>query len=139
MEERQEKASLLDVQYTQLEFDGSETLMSCADEDRSVARSVITGVGEMWDDDASVAREGMEAPLKRKLGGRPRIEGVVRDKRGNIIRTRGIAGCQYRALAANVKRHKVAKHGIDVVWFSCDQDNCDYKASGVAPVRFVRL
>ena len=27
-----------------------------------------------------------------------------------------------------MKNRKAAQHGINVVWFSCDQDNCDYKA-----------
>eukprot|EP00519_Triparma_laevis_P007661 CAMPEP_0182518698 /NCGR_PEP_ID=MMETSP1321-20130603/44709_1 /TAXON_ID=91990 /ORGANISM="Bolidomonas sp., Strain RCC1657" /LENGTH=263 /DNA_ID=CAMNT_0024726637 /DNA_START=1380 /DNA_END=2167 /DNA_ORIENTATION=+ len=55
--------------------------------------------------------------------------GLVRDKRGNIIRVCGVAGCQYKTgVTNNMKKHKAAKHGIDVIWFSCDQDGCDYKA-----------
>ncbi|GMH92716.1 hypothetical protein TrST_g1804 [Triparma strigata] len=55
--------------------------------------------------------------------------GLVRDKWGNIIRTCEIAGCQYKTGVTNdMKRQKAAKHGIDVIWFSCDQDGCDYKA-----------
>ena len=27
-----------------------------------------------------------------------------------------------------LKNHKAVRHGINVVWYSCDQDNCDYKA-----------
>ncbi|GMH95276.1 hypothetical protein TrVE_jg811 [Triparma verrucosa] len=54
--------------------------------------------------------------------------GLVRDKRGNIIMTCGISRCQYRGSSSHMKMHKASKHGIDVVWFSCDQDGCDYKA-----------
>ncbi|GMH55563.1 hypothetical protein TrST_g6466 [Triparma strigata] len=53
--------------------------------------------------------------------------GLVRDKWGKIIRTCGIAGCQYKTSGTTaMKQHKAAKHGIDVVWFSCD--GCEYKA-----------
>ena len=55
-------------------------------------------------------------------------DGLERDRRGKIIRTCGIAGCQYRGRADHVKAHKAAKHGIDVIWFPCDQDGCEYKA-----------
>ena len=54
--------------------------------------------------------------------------GLVRDKRGKVIRMCGIAGCQYKSGGTIDKNHKAAKHGIDVVWFSCDQVGCDYKA-----------
>ncbi|GMI15856.1 hypothetical protein TrLO_g12083 [Triparma laevis f. longispina] len=119
----------IDVKYTELEFDGNETPLS-ADEDRSVAGSVITGIaGEAWDDDTSVASEGVDSPLRKKAWNSYKtIEGVEGDKWGRIIRTCGIVGCQYKAgQTANMNKHKAAKHGINVVWFSCDQDNCDYK------------
>ena len=96
------------------------TPLSFAD-DLSVA-SVLTGLAG-----ASVASEYVEAPSKKK---RPYnwVAGVERDYKGKIIRTCGIAGCQYKANElSNMKRHKSFKHGINVVWFSCDQDNCDYK------------
>ncbi|GMH58823.1 hypothetical protein TrLO_g7995 [Triparma laevis f. longispina] len=55
------------------------------------------------------------------------VEGVERDKRGNIIRTCGIDGCEYKTgQTGSMKSHKAAKHGINVVWFSCNQENCDY-------------
>ena len=61
--------------------------------------------------------------------GRPRVEGVERDKWENSIRTCGISGCKYKAgVTSSMKSHKAAKHGINVVWFSCNQDNCNYKA-----------
>ena len=31
--------------------------------------------------------------------------------------------------------HKAAKHGIDVVWFSCDQDGCEYKAKLASSIK----
>ena len=104
-------------------------------DDRSVAGSIMTGdTGETLDDDASVASEcaseGVEAPVrKRAWNSWKRIKGVERDKRGWIIRACGIADCQYKtSMSVSMKNHKAAKHGIDVVWYSCDQDNCDYKA-----------
>lgn len=30
-----------------------------------------------------------------------------------------------------MKTHKFAKHGVDLVWLSCDQDNCEYRAKKV--------
>ncbi|GMH85675.1 hypothetical protein TL16_g10306 [Triparma laevis f. inornata] len=27
-----------------------------------------------------------------------------------------------------MKKHKTVKHGINVVWFPCSEDNCDYRA-----------
>ncbi|GMH89722.1 hypothetical protein TrST_g9846 [Triparma strigata] len=83
----------------------------CGDE------SVAAGITEDDFDDGSVIFGGGGA------GG-----GLVRDKWGKVIRTCGIAGCQYRGRSSYMKTHKAAKHGIDVVWFSCDQDRCEYKA-----------
>ncbi|GMI18349.1 hypothetical protein TrLO_g7894 [Triparma laevis f. longispina] len=102
--------------------------------------SIMTGVtGETWDDDASVASENVEAPLRRAWNRYRRIEGVERVKRGYVTRTRGIAGCQYKTgKMDNMKNHKAAKHGINVVWFSCDQDNCDYKAKQTSNLRHHR-
>ncbi|GMH78356.1 hypothetical protein TrLO_g9995, partial [Triparma laevis f. longispina] len=79
---------------------------------------------ETWDDE-SVASEGVDFPLRRSTW----VEGVERDKTGrNIIRMCGLPGCQYKTGYTNtMKKHKAAKHGINVVWFSCDQDNCEYK------------
>ena len=31
-------------------------------------------------------------------------------------------------ISIHMKTHKAAKHGINVVWFSCDQDYCDFKS-----------
>ncbi|GMH92753.1 hypothetical protein TrST_g5190 [Triparma strigata] len=62
--------------------------------------------------------------------------GLVRDKRGYIIRMCGTAGCQYKtSKTTNMKNHKAAKHGIDVVWFSCDQEGCDYKAKAASNLK----
>ena len=61
--------------------------------------------------------------------------GLERDKQGKIIRTCGIAGCQYRCSSSYMKMHKAAKHGIDVVWFFCDQDGCDYKAKQASDLK----
>ncbi|GMH51597.1 hypothetical protein TrLO_g2522 [Triparma laevis f. longispina] len=61
---------------------------------------------------------------------RKRPHNLERDKRGNIIRACGIVGCQYKTgLLENMQRLKASKHGINVVWFSSDQDNCDFKAN----------
>ncbi|GMH98791.1 hypothetical protein TrVE_jg8870 [Triparma verrucosa] len=67
--------------------------------------SVATDITEDDLDDGSVIFGGGGA------GG-----GLVRDKWGNIVRTCGIAGCQYRGRSSYIKTHKAAKHGIDVVW-----------------------
>ena len=79
--------------------------------------SVATDITEGDLDDGSVIFGGGGA------GG-----SLVRDKWGNIVRTCGIVGCQYRGGSSNMKAHKAARHGIDVVWFSCDQDGCNFKA-----------
>ncbi|GMI05541.1 hypothetical protein TrLO_g11649 [Triparma laevis f. longispina] len=34
-----------------------------------------------------------------------------------------------------MKSHKAAKHGINVVWFSCDQDNCNFKAKSAREIK----
>ncbi|GMH88781.1 hypothetical protein TrST_g6210 [Triparma strigata] len=71
---------------------------------------------------------------KVTFGGAAR--GLVRDERGNIIRTCGIAGCQYKTgITTNMKKHKAAKHGIDGVWFYCDQDGCDYKVKVAGSIK----
>ncbi|GMH97414.1 hypothetical protein TrST_g12854 [Triparma strigata] len=57
-----------------------------------------------------------EEDTARKKKGRKKIEVVERDKWGNIVRTCEIAGCQFKTGFANdMKNHKAAKHGIDVV------------------------
>jgi len=86
--------------------------------------SVATDITEGDLDDGSVIFAG---------GGAGR--GLVRDKEGRVIRTCGIAGCQYRGRADHMKNHKAAKHGIDVVWFSCDQVGCDYKAKQASDLK----
>ncbi|GMH72678.1 hypothetical protein TrST_g12103 [Triparma strigata] len=84
--------------------------------------SVATDITEGDLDDGSVIFAGGGGARGGARGG------LARDKWGNIIRTCGIAGCQYKTgNTTNMKNHKAAKHGIDVVWFSCDQDGCDYK------------
>lgn len=87
------------------------------------------GATGYWDDDESVADV---VSARKKGSGRKRIEGMERDKKRRLIlSTCGIAGFLYttdRASASNMNRHKAAKHGIYVDWFSCEQDNCDYKA-----------
>ncbi|GMI14350.1 hypothetical protein TrLO_g14242 [Triparma laevis f. longispina] len=80
--------------------------------------------GARLDDDESVASEG-DVDISLRKRGRQRIDGVERDKHGEIIRMCGMAGCQYKTgHGQHMKVHKAAKHGINVVWFSCDQDNC---------------
>ncbi|GMH98308.1 hypothetical protein TrVE_jg6150 [Triparma verrucosa] len=69
-------------------------------------------------DDSTVAEDDLDDGSFIFAGGGAR-RGLVRDKWGKIIRTGG---------TKDIKKHKAAKHGIDVVWFSCDQDGCDYKA-----------
>ena len=105
------------VVYQKLLFgndDANATPMTgCGDE------SVATDITEDGLDDGSVIF----------VGGGVARGGLVRDKQGKIIRTCGIAGCQYKTGGTtNMKNRKAAKHGIDVVWFSCDQVGCDYKA-----------
>ncbi|GMH72867.1 hypothetical protein TrST_g12059 [Triparma strigata] len=54
---------------------------------------------------------------------------LERDKWGKIIKTCRIAGCQYRTgYTSCMKSHKAAQHGIDVIWHSCDQVGCNFKA-----------
>ncbi|GMI07494.1 hypothetical protein TrVE_jg8433 [Triparma verrucosa] len=79
------------------------------------------------EDESAVATDITEDDLDdgsvMVLAGRGAARGLVRDKWGAIIRTCGIAGCQYKTgKMSDMKNHKAAKHGIDVVWFSCDQD-----------------
>ena len=40
----------------------------------------------------------------------------------------GVDGCEHKGNTWNMKIHKAAKHGINVVWFPCGEVNCDYKA-----------
>ena len=69
-------------------------------------------------------------------GGAARGLVALRDEWGNIIRECGIAGCQYKTgKTSDMKNHKAAKHGIDVVWFSCDQVGCDYKAKQAGNIK----
>ncbi|GMH81635.1 hypothetical protein TrVE_jg12563 [Triparma verrucosa] len=73
--------------------------------------SVATDITEGGLDDHSVIVAGRTAAS------------LVRDEWGKIIRTCGIAGCQYKTnFTTRMKNHKAAKHGINVIWFSCDQD-----------------
>ena len=84
-----------------------------------------------YEDESTIATDSTEDDLDDGsviFAGGGAARGLVRDKWGYIIRTCGIAGCQYRGRSTDMKNHKAAKHGIDVVWFSCDQDGCDYKA-----------
>ena len=101
------------------------------EEDRpvtSVATTMRDVTGARLDDDESVASEG-DVDISLRKRGRQRIEGVERDKHGEIIRMCGMAGCQYKTgHDQHMKVYKAAKHGINVVWFSCDQDNCDHKS-----------
>ena len=81
-------------------------------------------------DNGSVGGKGAAGGLLRDKEGRViRKCGLAgRDKWGNIIRLCGISGCQYRGKISHLKQHQAAKHGIDVVWYRCDQIGCDYKA-----------
>ena len=70
-------------------------------------------------------RDGVSA--RRKRG--PFVKGVERDKWGHTIRTCGIADYQYMiGKTEHMKKHKAAKHGINVVWFPSGEDNCGYRA-----------
>lgn len=70
----------------------------------------------------------VEEPKKQPMG-RKRTENVERNKVGRIIRTCGINSCEYRTgHLQHMKKHKAAKHGINVTWFSCDQPGCEYRA-----------
>ncbi|GMH73801.1 hypothetical protein TL16_g06283 [Triparma laevis f. inornata] len=52
-----------------------------------------------------------------------------RDKRGWIVKYFSIEACEFKTgVLQNMKNHKVAKHGINVIWFSCGEDNCEYKS-----------
>ncbi|GMH93910.1 hypothetical protein TrST_g7945 [Triparma strigata] len=83
----------------------------------------MTGYG----DDSPVAT-GITEDGSVIFAGGGAARGMERDKWGKIIRTCGIAGCQHRCRSSHMKYHKASKHGIDVVWFSCDQEGCGYKA-----------
>jgi len=66
-------------------------------------------------------------------GSRKRVE---RNKFGNIMRPCGTAGCQFKTdSTSNIKNHKAAKHGINVVWFCCDQDGCGFKAKNTGNLK----
>ena len=84
-----------------------------------------------YGDESTIATDSTEDDLDdgSVFAGGGAARGLVRDKWGNIIRVCGIAGCQYKTgQTTSMKHHKAAKHGIDVIWFSCDQDGCDYMA-----------
>ncbi|GMI11672.1 hypothetical protein TrLO_g5490 [Triparma laevis f. longispina] len=69
--------------------------------------------------------------------GKKRIEGVERNKWGQID-NKDVWDRRCKYMNGNsyyMKVHKAAKHGINVVWFSCDQDNCDYKAKQAGSVK----
>ncbi|GMH95279.1 hypothetical protein TrVE_jg813 [Triparma verrucosa] len=92
------------------------------DIDNVNATPVLT-VGE----ESAVAIDIMEDDLDDESASEG-ARGLVRNKQGLVMRTCGIAGCQYKTGGTSMNRHKAAKHGIDVFWISCDQDGCDYKA-----------
>eukprot|EP00519_Triparma_laevis_P001665 CAMPEP_0182509484 /NCGR_PEP_ID=MMETSP1321-20130603/26924_1 /TAXON_ID=91990 /ORGANISM="Bolidomonas sp., Strain RCC1657" /LENGTH=280 /DNA_ID=CAMNT_0024715765 /DNA_START=120 /DNA_END=958 /DNA_ORIENTATION=+ len=51
-----------------------------------------------------------------------------RDKYG-IIKTCNVDGCGYRSgHSQSMKNHKAGKHGINVVWFNCEEPGCEYRA-----------
>ena len=115
--------------YTRIKF--NEDNINGTPISATEARSVTSD--ESWDD-GSVSSEGVEAPLRKKHY--RWVEGVEWDKWGNIIRMCGKAGCQYETgTTCHMRNHKAAKHGINVVWFSCDQDNCDYKAKEACEIK----
>ncbi|GMI05539.1 hypothetical protein TrLO_g11648 [Triparma laevis f. longispina] len=78
-ESSQEKTK--DVKYRALQFDGNATPMT-REEDRSMASVMTSVAGETWDNDASVASEGVEAPLRRKHY--RWVEGVEREIVGRL-------------------------------------------------------
>ena len=97
------------------------------DKQTDVVRTTPTGLEEK---EKVTVTEGK----KKKIGGQ-KIEGMERDEKGQIIVACGIAGCQYKGRLTNVKNHKAAKHGIDVIWYRCDQEGCTYKAKQASNLR----
>ena len=80
------------------------TPMTYNDDSEEDAASIATDVTEAYGDAESVVAAGGI------------VGGLMRDKRGNTIRTCGIAGCQYKTgFTTSMKYHKAAKHGIDVI------------------------
>eukprot|EP00518_Triparma_eleuthera_P023343 CAMPEP_0197548268 /NCGR_PEP_ID=MMETSP1320-20131121/2436_1 /TAXON_ID=91990 /ORGANISM="Bolidomonas sp., Strain RCC2347" /LENGTH=87 /DNA_ID=CAMNT_0043108253 /DNA_START=120 /DNA_END=380 /DNA_ORIENTATION=+ len=48
-------------------------------------------------------------------------DGKERDKRGQITRVCGIAGCTFKTgNSRDMKKHKASKHGIEIVWKNND-------------------
>lgn len=85
-------------------------------------------------------QEVEKVPARKKRtsqgSGPKRIEGMERDKRGNIMKMCGVDGCEYKTgHVQTLKNHKAAKHGIGVVWFSCGLDNCEYKAKQAISIK----
>ncbi|GMH63744.1 hypothetical protein TrLO_g573 [Triparma laevis f. longispina] len=122
------------TKHKSLWFDGNETPRSVHEDDSTIAPHNIAN--DDWEDDSVAGGAGGDGVSARRKRGRQKIEGVERDKRGRIIRTCGIAGCQYKTGKPDqLKNHKATKHGINVVWFSCDQDNCNYKAKEAGSIK----
>ena len=87
---------------------------------RENASAVASGdvANDYWEDD-SVAGGGVSTRKKRPYNW---IVGVERDKWGKVIKMCGIVGCQYKTGKPDqLKSHRAVKHGINVVWFSCDR------------------
>ena len=109
-------------------FNGNEIPRSVHEVDSTIAPRDIAN--DDWDDDSVASGAGGDGvSARRAKNSLKRIEGMEQDKRGKVIRTCGVAVFQYKTIMANMKKHKAAKHGINVVWFSCDQDNCHFKAN----------
>ncbi|GMH74821.1 hypothetical protein TrLO_g3394 [Triparma laevis f. longispina] len=111
------------IKHQRLGFNGNDT-------PRSVHEDTSTnGPFDVANDDSVAGGADGDGVSARRKRPHNWIEGVERDKRGKIIRKFGIAWCQYETgHLVSMKYHKAAKHGINVVWFSFDQDNWDYKA-----------
>ncbi|GMI17605.1 hypothetical protein TrLO_g1881 [Triparma laevis f. longispina] len=115
--------------HKRLGFDGNETPRLVHEDASTIAPHDIAN-DDLEDDSVAGGAGGDVVSARRKWGGHNWIEGVERDKRGNAIRACGIAGCQHMTgNPVHMKNHNASKHGINVVWFSCDQYNCDYKAN----------
>ncbi|GMI06096.1 hypothetical protein TrLO_g2308 [Triparma laevis f. longispina] len=123
------------IEHRRLGFDGNETPRLVDEETSSIASHGIAN--DDWEDDSVAGGAGGDGISVRRAWNRyKRIEVVELDKRGNIIRACGIAGCPYKAGNTGAMwRHKAAKHGTNVVWFSCDQDNCNYKSKEVGNLK----
>ena len=98
-----------------MDFDGNGTPQTHPDDVSTIAP--FDDANDDWEDDSVAGGADGDGVFARRRKRRSDwIEGVERDKREKIMKTCGIAECQYKTgQPGAMKIHKAAKHGINVV------------------------